>query len=263
MIRPSIAFVALLISLRLLPAAEPAAWEVWDDCRLKPDQFFDGDSFHIQHGRKSAIVRLYFVDAPETDAGYAARVAEQTAYFRTNKAALERGAIAAKDFTAKFLERPFRVITRRQVAPGASRKARYYGIVERHGQRLDAALVTAGLARVGSEPAAYPDAATGQQVFQRLRVLEQEAAQARRGLWAASGPQLEPFTQVVKPRLKRGVRIDVNTATKGELETLPGIGPKTAEQLIRARPIANFEALDALPGFGPKKLAALRDLVSF
>ena len=57
--------------------------------------------------------------------------------------------------------------------------------------------------------------------------------------------------------------INLNTATAAELASLPGIGPKTAAQIIRARPLKDIAALDALPGFGPKTIEALRELVSF
>ena len=70
--------------------------------------------------------------------------------------------------------------------------------------------------------------------------------------------RLKPLSKDKGPR-----RINVNTATAAELASLPGIGPKTAEQFIRARPIKDIAALDAIPGIGPKKLEALRDLVAF
>jgi competence protein ComEA len=58
-------------------------------------------------------------------------------------------------------------------------------------------------------------------------------------------------------------RVNINAASAEELEALPGIGPKTAQVMIRARPIKNLEALDAIPGFGPKTIEALRGLIRF
>ncbi|MEQ1861671.1 MAG: helix-hairpin-helix domain-containing protein [Chthoniobacteraceae bacterium] len=266
-------FSILLAGLLPLPgpasAAGPSKWEVWEDCRFDAEKYYDGDSFHIRHGRKSVIVRLYFVDTPETDTSYAERIVEQAAYFRASKGAVLRAADAAKEFTAKFLAKPFRVITCRRVAPGASRSDRYYAIVERDGVRLDAALVEAGWARVTSEVAAYPDEAGGRRVFQQLRTIEQTAARARRGLWAASGAPAEPMTDAIKPRLGKPAsadaagRVNLNTATQAAIETLPGVGPKMAEQIIRARPLSGIEAFDAIPGVGPKMIEAVRDLISF
>lgn len=60
-------------------------------------------------------------------------------------------------------------------------------------------------------------------------------------------------------------RINVNRATQAELETLPGIGPKLAGQIIQYREGAPFESVDALmdvPGIGPQRLEAIRELIT-
>ena len=52
-------------------------------------------------------------------------------------------------------------------------------------------------------------------------------------------------------------RIDMNTATLGELQTLPGIGPKLAENIIQYRnqhaPIYNFDEIMNVRGIGVKR----------
>ncbi len=56
--------------------------------------------------------------------------------------------------------------------------------------------------------------------------------------------------------------VNVNTATQAELESLPGIGPKTAAAIIQARQTQSFSSLEALnrvPGIGEKTLDAMRD----
>lgn len=263
----------LLLALATLPrsgAAEaPRAWETWDDCRLMADRFFDGDSFQVKHGRSIFVLRLYSADAPETDEGYGTRIGEQAAYFGVTNAGILRGGTVAKEFTAKFLAAPFRVITRRKPAPGASRAERYYAIVESHGQRLDAALIQAGLARATGESADYPDAEAGHARLVQLRGMEQKAASDRKGLWAASQrkDRLPTLTEKLRPFLPGAPlaarKVNLNIASAADLEALPGIGPKTAEAIIRARPLRDLTALDAVPGIGPKKIAALRDLISF
>jgi competence protein ComEA len=55
--------------------------------------------------------------------------------------------------------------------------------------------------------------------------------------------------------------VNVNTASAAELETLPGIGPSKAEDIIANRPYASVDDLDRVPGIGPATLDALRDLV--
>jgi competence ComEA-like helix-hairpin-helix protein len=266
-------FPVLLILLLLSHSAcgaKSRAWETWDDCRLETDKYFDGDSFHVRHGNEDTIVRLYFVDAPEINDDYVKSVAKQAAYFHVNKAQVLAAGLTAKEFTKNFLAGSFRVITRRKVAPGASRSERYYAIVESNGHRLDAALVEAGLARAHGEIADYPDADAGQKTVRDLRLDEQEAAKARSGLWAYSGGRVKQAAEEFKKGIGKFVdkvtgkkRINLNTATAAEIQTIQGIGPKTAEHIIQARPIKNLEALGKVYRIGPKKLAALRDRVCF
>jgi competence protein ComEA len=60
--------------------------------------------------------------------------------------------------------------------------------------------------------------------------------------------------------------VNINTASATELETLPGVGPSTAEKIVSDReangPFSAPEDLMRVPGIGPKKFEALKDLVS-
>ena len=61
-----------------------------------------------------------------------------------------------------------------------------------------------------------------------------------------------------------GAMISLNTATAAELEELPGVGPKTAEQIVASRdaegPFASLEDLERVPGIGPKTIERFRGL---
>lgn len=59
-------------------------------------------------------------------------------------------------------------------------------------------------------------------------------------------------------------KINLNTATVQELESLPSVGPKLAREIAIARqekPFTSLEDLDRVPGIGPSKLEELRDRV--
>jgi competence protein ComEA len=56
-------------------------------------------------------------------------------------------------------------------------------------------------------------------------------------------------------------RIDINNASQEAIETLPGIGPAIAQEIIKGRPYRTFADLDKVKGIGPKKLDQLRGRV--
>lgn len=60
--------------------------------------------------------------------------------------------------------------------------------------------------------------------------------------------------------------ININTAGASELETLPGIGPATAQKIVDFResngPFSSVDDLLDVPGIGDAKLEAVRDLVT-
>jgi competence ComEA-like helix-hairpin-helix protein len=58
----------------------------------------------------------------------------------------------------------------------------------------------------------------------------------------------------------------LNTASKQEIEALPGVGPKLAERIIQAREQKRFTSLqdlDNVPGVGSSLLEKLRDRVTW
>ena len=71
----------LLVTLSAGNAAERREWVALTDCRYVADKDNDGDSFLVHCGAKEFIVRLYFVDAPETNLRYPERTREQSEYF--------------------------------------------------------------------------------------------------------------------------------------------------------------------------------------
>ena len=62
-------------------AADRKEWTTLTDCRYVPHQNNDGDSFHVRCGADAFVLRLYFVDTPETNLRYGERTREQAAHF--------------------------------------------------------------------------------------------------------------------------------------------------------------------------------------
>jgi competence protein ComEA len=59
--------------------------------------------------------------------------------------------------------------------------------------------------------------------------------------------------------------VQLSTATLEQLDSLPGVGPVTAQKILDYRQkhgaFKSVDELDAVPGIGPKRLDQLRDLV--
>ena len=57
--------------------------------------------------------------------------------------------------------------------------------------------------------------------------------------------------------------VDVNSETVEKLETLPGIGPALAKEIVAGRPHSGYDSIAKLKGVGPEKLDALKGRVKF
>lgn len=61
------------------------------------------------------------------------------------------------------------------------------------------------------------------------------------------------------------VPVQLSTATLEQLDSLPGVGPVTAQKILDYRQehgaFQSVDELDAVPGIGPKRLDQLRDVV--
>lgn len=80
-----------------------------------------------------------------------------------------------------------------------------------------------------------------------------------------AGGQANPGPTGSGPINGGGASLSLSTASSAELQSLPGVGPSTAEAIIAHRdangPFTTVDQLLDVRGIGPAKLSAIRDLV--
>jgi endonuclease YncB( thermonuclease family) len=183
---------ALLLTLGAKPPAPPA-WRRYEACTLIEHPANDGDSFHVRAGRRHRILRLYFVDAPETAATFPERLEAQAAYWTLTPPAAQQLGKEAGAFARALLAQPFTVYTRFEDARGNSDRPRHYAMLQTaDGRWLSACLVEAGLARLYGKPTALPDGTSARRYRAALRRLERQAREQGRGGWAPAAGRAAP-----------------------------------------------------------------------
>jgi endonuclease YncB( thermonuclease family) len=187
--QPGMSFGLLLALMLVVPVAAPAQkakpanpWERIEGCTLIENEWNDGDSFHVLARGKEVILRLYFVDCPETDNTYSDRVKEQAEYFATDAVGVQKIGKAARDQVLALLRKePFTVWTRWRDALGRSTLPRFYALVIVDGRDLNEILVERGLARIYGTRVPLPDGRSSADYLKKLREIEIAAKTAKKG----------------------------------------------------------------------------------
>ncbi|NLB56399.1 MAG: hypothetical protein GX811_11665 [Lentisphaerae bacterium] len=279
MIRISLFIAILLFCFTNGPGLFAAPLQKYENVRYIQNPANDGDSFEAELGKVTVILRLYYVDCPETSAsgtGDASRLLEQLQYWGiTNPASLVNFGRVASDFTQNILSKPFTVYTSHANALGRSSKGRIYAfVVTEDGKDLASLLVEAGLARVKGVGRTSPEGIRQEEVKARLFDLELAAALKRVGIWHETDPdqisELRNTARSQREELNRLVEqvstkptppdsLDLNTASMEELVLIPGIGNELAKRIINARPFTSFEDLLNVDGIGKQRLKTIKE----
>lgn len=239
-------------------------------CTLVPTEWGDGDSFEIRlPDGKHQTIRLYGADCIEMhvegDESNARRLRDQRRHFGiTDILTAKSMGEQAKVETLRQLAKPFTIHSIFADARGDGRFSRVYAFVElADGEDLSELLVSKGLARAFGVVRQRPDGTSGSEWRDHLADLELIAARASHGAWEKTDwaklalIRKEARDESAEIQIARGQNaadeanpINPNTAARDALMTIPGVGEKTANAIIEARPFKQLSDLMKVPGIG-------------
>jgi competence ComEA-like helix-hairpin-helix protein len=286
----------LFLSAMLMVVASRATaeWVDLEGCRIAENASNDGDSFHVKHGGREYVFRLYFVDAPETSELIPSRVSEQAEAFGAPKEKVLKAGKRAGDFTGKQLNEKFKVTTRWEDARGMTAGGRHYAFVETgEGEDLGELLVAAGWARSYGMKAATKTSPAAR-LQERYDRLEKKARRSGVGIWGGKAGSVElkevdvaeandsgrgeddlssVMGNVIDEAMASAALAGENSAADGE--DAPPDAAESPQPAAKAEPepkseaespgkdskininTASKEELTALPGIGEKTAAAI------
>lgn len=274
--------VFLLGLMTALPCRAAEELRKFSGCTLVAAEWSDGDSFSVRFPDGSEhTIRLYGADCIEIhingDDSNARRLRDQRRYFGIDDILVAKAVgQAAKEETVKFLSKPFTVYTAFADGRGDGRFARIYGFVESaEGSDLSGWLVKQGYARAFGVVRQRPEGTSGGEWREQLTDLELTAARAGRGAWTKTdweklpAARKEARNEIAELETAKGTKravedkpIDINTAARDVLMTLPGVGERTALNIIEGRPFQKIEDLTRVTGIGPATFGKIKAFVT-
>jgi competence protein ComEA len=266
----------------LATSAGASDWQTFSNCKLVEHSGNDGDSFHVQAGDRPLLVRLYFVDCPETAAATdadAKRIREQARHFGlTNMTRVVHYGREAADVVTHLLAKPFTVHTVFATALGRSSMPRTYAMVTTsEGKDLGTELVERGYARAYGTKRETPSGVAGKDFAAHLQDLETKAMLGRVGIWSETATDM--LTELREQQRQEDVElhairaslqgkealvgpVDLNTGTSRQLQSIPGVGPVLAARIIEERPYTKVDDLLHVPGINSRLMEKLRPHVT-
>ena len=267
----------------------------YPDCEYIESKWNDGDSFSVRlTDGQSITARLYEVDTIEThinNSTAARRLRAQRRYFGISafgarpedsiQKAIELGELATAFTQNSLAGKPFTIYTSHADARGGVNNKRIYAfIVTSEGKSLAGELVQSGLARAYGVYRQSPEGLDQDEVRERFKDMELRAAGSRRGIWAFTDWEALPDERLIErleeielssavqqsKRLPLNGSLNPNTANREQLETIPGIGPSTAQKIIDARLGQAFDTLNDLlniSGIGQRTLEKMQPYLVF
>ena len=267
----------------------------YPDCEYIESKWNDGDSFSVRlTDGQSITARLYEVDTIEThinNSTAARRLRAQRRYFGISafgarpedsiQKAIELGELATAFTQNALAGKPFTIYTSHADARGGVNNKRIYAFIETsEGKSLAGELVQSGLARAYGVYRQSPEGLDQDEVRERFKDMELRAAGSRRGIWAFTDWEALPDERLIErleeielssavqqsKRLPLNGSLNPNTANREQLETIPGIGPSTAQKIIDARLGQAFDTLNdllSISGIGQRTLEKMQPYLVF
>tara|TARA_R100000027_G_scaffold67681_2_gene67712 strand:+ start:10365 stop:11234 length:870 start_codon:yes stop_codon:yes gene_type:complete len=253
-----------------------AELQTFHDVSFVPTDWADGDSFRIRFpdGTEQTI-RLYGADCIEWhigDESDARRLRAQRRYFGISDygdgyaASIELAkeqAASAYAFIVEELSEPFTVYTSFADGRGDGRYSRVYAFVETsQGRDLATELVQQGYARAFGVYRSTIDGLSRSDYMDQLKDAELVAARRGQGVWNYTDWDRLPEersaqrSEDAETAAALGIApptepLDVNTASRDTLQSVPGIGEVTANRIIESRPFQTLGQLKSVHGIGP------------
>jgi competence protein ComEA len=96
----------------------------------------------------------------------------------------------------------------------------------------------------------------------RVKFGTAESASAEKTQQAPAAKAKAPKSTSRPPSATPGNKVNINTASKEELDALPGIGPVRAQEIIEGRPFKNIEDIKKLKGIKDFEFNKIKDMIT-